>query len=572
MSKDQIYRVSDGSNGSTTPPEDERLREDAYTDWGSTQTDKRTQQVAPTGDDPYGDWGGTAAERPQAAPAEAYTGGTRVTLKRGDTFWKLAEEKYDGKHPIEAIYAANGLYPKVNEKNGKLEMVDPTYYAGKTYIMPDAKDVERLTQQYRQRVEELGKHDRSRVGEANEETSVKLIYGDRFEKLAQAKYGKQMPMEAIYEANGLRARVTTGADGQQHIKEPMYYAGRTYKLPAEQDIPELVRRFNDNNRPVAQQEQPQGNYGDYGEPTRRQPVVGNGQITSPEADRQREHVSEEEIRRQRQMDYDTGYQDGYEQGTIDTRNQGCGCGGGGCERCSGRRREVQVEVNQGCYMCGGGGCEACMGPQWRSRRCGCNGAGCESCGGRRRRDNVCQGCGGGGCEACVPNYRSRMCGCNGAGCESCTGIRRTRDTCQGCGGGGCEACMGPRWRSRFCGCNGAGCQNCMGSGRRNDRGCRGCGGGGCEACMGPRWRSRFCQCNGAGCEACGGRRRNRGGCYNCGGGGCESCLGPDYRSRYCQCNGAGCNSCRGKGGFGVTIGPGGVSVRVNIPTKRNGGW
>lgn len=37
---------------------------------------------------------------------------TKIVLQKGDTFWRLAEIKYGGIHPIEAIYAVNDLQPK----------------------------------------------------------------------------------------------------------------------------------------------------------------------------------------------------------------------------------------------------------------------------------------------------------------------------------------------------------------------------------------------------------------------------------------------------------------------------
>src|SRR5207244_12850368 len=112
------------------------------------------------------------------------------TLKKGDTFWDLAVDKYNGKYPIEAIYEANGLHPTASNKDGHIELTDPTYYAGKTYILPAAKDIPGLIKKYHQDIKEAGGYSQDRVGSPDESTKVKLIYGDTFWKLAKSKYGQ----------------------------------------------------------------------------------------------------------------------------------------------------------------------------------------------------------------------------------------------------------------------------------------------------------------------------------------------------------------------------------------------
>ena len=75
-----------------------------------------------------------------------------VLLFYGDTFWQLSGVKYNGKHPIEAIFEANGLSHQVVERDGKKELVEPIYYAGKSYVLPAEDEVDELTKRYRARL------------------------------------------------------------------------------------------------------------------------------------------------------------------------------------------------------------------------------------------------------------------------------------------------------------------------------------------------------------------------------------------------------------------------------------
>ncbi|HEY9790007.1 MAG TPA: hypothetical protein V6D22_06395 [Candidatus Obscuribacterales bacterium] len=75
---------------------------------------------------------------------------TQVRLNWGDTFWHLAEVKYNGRHPIKAILEANHLSGTVGQRNGKEELIAETYYAGKTYVLPAAREIPRLTRQFDQ--------------------------------------------------------------------------------------------------------------------------------------------------------------------------------------------------------------------------------------------------------------------------------------------------------------------------------------------------------------------------------------------------------------------------------------
>lgn len=431
--RQQISRVSDNNNN----PQGEEQEQNSLNLNGICSTSERcSTRTTSGGDDNYIYFGGTERDN-QVSTNDGgnrpYEGGSRVTLQRGDTFWKLAEQKYGNcKHPIEAIYAANGLYPKVNEKDGRIEMTDPTYYAGKTYVMPDEKDIDGLTKQYRQRVEELGRSSQQRVGSANEETNVKLIYGDTFERMAKAKYGKSVPVEAIYEANGLQ-QTFTEKNGERCAKDPIYYAGKTYKLPAEQDIPELMRRYHERLGGPAQNprdgERADDNYNNYGETD-----------TQVQGDRKPER------RNERVSNGDTIYNEGYEDGYRDALERA---------RREGRRDDRHDNRHE------------------RRHECACGGAGCSACGGRRRERSQC-GCGGAGCEACLGSMRQRepyidqILYYRQAGqdftqeqYERNRSRRYNEDQqwnrrmwgCQACGGGGCDACYnteyGPPRRRRY---------------------------------------------------------------------------------------------------------------------------
>lgn len=458
--RQQISRVSD--NNSNSPQGEEQEQNTLNLNGICSTSDRCSTRTTSTGDDNYIYFGGTERDN-QVSTNDGgnrpYEGGSRVTLQRGDTFWKLAEEKYGHcKHPLEAIYAANGLYPKVNEKDGRIEMTDPTYYAGKTYVLPDERDIDALTKQYRQRVEELGRSSPPRVGTANEESNVKLIYGDTFERMAKAKYGHSVPVEAIYEANGLQQTITE-KNGERCTKDPIYYAGKTYKLPAEQDIPDLVRRYYDRiGRPNDCPEQYRGegrrtddNYGNYGETDRDRQVQGDtgrrdGNY-SDYGDTRRKKDCPPERRNERVSNGDTIYNEGYEDGYRDALERA---------RREGRRDNRHDNRHE------------------RRHECACGGAGCSACGGGSRERNRSQcGCGGAGCEACIGSMRQRepyidqILYYRQAGRDYTeeqydrTRSRRYNDDqqwnrrmwgCQACGGGGCDACYnteyGPPRRRR----------------------------------------------------------------------------------------------------------------------------
>lgn len=381
VEKHSISRTSDADQGTATGQEQSNLTLTGICTQDDRQCASRTRQSS--GNDNYIDFGPTGRDAKVDANGSRQGGdgtgsrdtavrGERVSVHQGETLWKIAEEKYGGKHPLEAIYAANGMYPKVADKNGKIEMSDPVYGAGK-YVLPDEKDIAQLTRQYRQHVEQQGRSSDKRVGGKDEATDVKLIYGDTFERMARAKYGHEVPPEAIYAANNLHPRNVDG-----HLKEPIYYAGKTYTMPAEKDIPDLVRHYWDKCGhpekcpPQYRKENGSGstgndNYGDDGEtrkgdarPPARPPQAGDQRDTKY---------------------YNEGYEDGYKDGIK--RGKACACGGGGCEACRGKtheprqqhhprpepapeRREPPVvvrppRVDAGCPNCGGNGCSACSG-------------------------------------------------------------------------------------------------------------------------------------------------------------------------------------------------------------------
>lgn len=168
---------------------------------------------------------------------------TIVKLNPGDRIWNLANSKY-GTPAIEAIFEANGMSPQVVVQDGKPTLFDPSYKAGTEIVLPKAEDVPALTEQYRVKTEHLkAELAEARAGQANEETSVKLIYGDTLSALAMKKYGKAVPVEALYMANNLPPVVRRHENGCVTYHEPTYYAGKTYKLPPLQDVEALAARY-----------------------------------------------------------------------------------------------------------------------------------------------------------------------------------------------------------------------------------------------------------------------------------------------------------------------------------------
>lgn len=236
-----------------------------------------------TGRDPYnysgdpGDQTGASdvspgIENPGAIEAVE---GTKVTVQQGQTLWGIIGQHYGGKYPLEAVYAANNMEPRVVEKDGKKELVDPVYHVGQEIILPAESQLEALTQKYRDRVNELGKTSEERVGGPDERTDVNLIFGDTLYSLAQKKYGTDNPpLAAIYEANNMTPEVVQN-NGQTELVAPTYYAGKTYTLPAASEVAELEKKFwermgrpqeVDPNAPVPQSTDTPDPYGNSGSP------------------------------------------------------------------------------------------------------------------------------------------------------------------------------------------------------------------------------------------------------------------------------------------------------------------
>lgn len=168
---------------------------------------------------------------------------TRVRLNEGDRIWNLAKQKY-GTNDIEAIFEANGMRPAVaHTEQGQPVLIDPGYKAGDEIVLPKAEDLPELTRRYRQRADNLREQFSSRVGVPDKCVEIQLMYGDTLSELAEQKYGRKVPITALYEANQLPPKWVQGQDGRMTAKEPTYYAGRTYILPPVQDIEALARAY-----------------------------------------------------------------------------------------------------------------------------------------------------------------------------------------------------------------------------------------------------------------------------------------------------------------------------------------
>lgn len=170
---------------------------------------------------------------------------TQVTILKGETIWCLAAMKYDGRHPIHAIFEANDLLPQAIERNGRKELLEPIYHADTTYVFPALHEVEALEIKYRRRLEALDL-DRSdnleRLGPPSEERAVCLRPDETFWKLSEQKYNGKHHIQAIFEANGLMQNVVNKG-GKQQLQDPIYYAGKSYIFPAESEIEDLTKRY-----------------------------------------------------------------------------------------------------------------------------------------------------------------------------------------------------------------------------------------------------------------------------------------------------------------------------------------
>ncbi len=181
-------------------------------------------------------------ERPRRMDVGDASEATKVTIGKNQRIWNMALEKY-GTPAIEAIFEANGMQPSVVERNGQTVILDPAYKAGDEIVLPAAQDLPELTERYRAKADHLRDQLSGRAGEANEPTSVQLMYGDTLSALALQKYGRHVPIEALYEANNLPPRFEKDQQGRVVVKEPIYFAGRSYCLPPIQDIDRLARSY-----------------------------------------------------------------------------------------------------------------------------------------------------------------------------------------------------------------------------------------------------------------------------------------------------------------------------------------
>ncbi|HEY9712596.1 MAG TPA: hypothetical protein V6C72_03955, partial [Chroococcales cyanobacterium] len=165
---------------------------------------------------------------------------TEVQLRKGDTLWNLAEEKYEGAHPIDAIYEENNLTPTSQKHGEQTVLIDPIYYAGSTYILPARSEISQLQKSFWLRVD--GRTLKERVGSADQSTYVTLRWDEKLSDLSSAKYDGRQASEAIFEANDLKPTLTS-SNGEKQVAEPIYYAGRSYRLPAESEIADLTKAW-----------------------------------------------------------------------------------------------------------------------------------------------------------------------------------------------------------------------------------------------------------------------------------------------------------------------------------------
>lgn len=180
---------------------------------------------------------------------------TQVIIKKGETFWQLAELKYGGQHPIDAIYEANGLSMSVIARDGNNEVSDPIYYADQSYVFPARGELTELKEKFWSRcgdaydlrhpddgATDMNSREKARVGPANERTHVRLRWDDTLYRLACNKYGTAFSMEAVFEANKMTPKVVQ-KDGKREYQAPIYYAGQVIVLPAKDEANALSEQF-----------------------------------------------------------------------------------------------------------------------------------------------------------------------------------------------------------------------------------------------------------------------------------------------------------------------------------------
>ena len=176
-----------------------------------------------------------------------------IVIERGETFWHLSETKYGGRHPIAAIFQANGLKPEVVYENGLRRLVDPVYFSGTAYVLPAWSEVEALEKQFYSLMDELHPP-LERVNEnticIDENTDdkqrsfVTINWDQTLYAVARKKYGSDIPLEAIYEINQMTPTISNGPGGKA-LKEPIYPGGKTYWLPARKEVDALTDRYKE---------------------------------------------------------------------------------------------------------------------------------------------------------------------------------------------------------------------------------------------------------------------------------------------------------------------------------------
>ncbi len=168
-----------------------------------------------------------------------------LVLSPGDTIWALSQRKYGEAH-VEAVYEANNVIPEVVTVEGVVELRDPVFNAGDKLVLPGSDELKKLAGSYKEKLKNLREEHRDMVGKPDESTEIRLVYGDTLYALAFQKYSKSVPSEALFEANNLAPRFHN-QDGKRSAKEPIYFAGKKYRLPEEDEIDTLARRYREKH-------------------------------------------------------------------------------------------------------------------------------------------------------------------------------------------------------------------------------------------------------------------------------------------------------------------------------------
>ncbi len=176
-----------------------------------------------------------------------------IVIEKGETFWHLSEAKYEGRHPIAAIFQANDLKPSVVYENGLRRLMDPVYFAGSSYVLPAWSEVEELEKQFYKLMDELHPQleesaDKNEISGDNADEKLRSFVTINWDQtlyaVAQKKYGSDIPLEAIYEINEMTPVVTSGPGGKV-LKEPIYPGGKTYWLPARKEVSALTEKYRE---------------------------------------------------------------------------------------------------------------------------------------------------------------------------------------------------------------------------------------------------------------------------------------------------------------------------------------